>query len=115
MQDSDTFTLSTGYGAYDPLLWVVVLLVALLLAWFLRSFGRADFTVTGDKAKPFLSGNEEPEKDAVHIRASNLYWGFTEALDGYYKRLVPLHSALMTDYILWLLGSLAVLLLLVLT
>lgn len=115
MQDSISLTLVTGSGAWNAALWLVALVVAWLVAWFLRSFGRGDFVDSGDKAKPFLSGNEEPAKEAVHIRASNLYWGFTEALEGYYKRLVPLHTGVVTDYALWLLGVCALLLMLVLT
>ena len=114
MEDPNNFTLATGAGTWNALLWLGALLVAWLVAWFLRSFGRGDFVAVGDKAKPFLSGNAEPEKEAVHIRASNLYWGFTEALEGYYKRLAPLHSGIVTDYALWLLGSTALLILLLL-
>ena len=114
MEGTNLFTLTTGSGGWNAISWLVGLTVAFLVAWFLRSFGRSGFQPSGDKAKPFISGNEEPEKEAVHIRASNLYWGFTEALEGYYRRLVPLHTGSVVDYVLWLLGVTALLILLVL-
>ena len=105
--------LNTGYGSWNPLYWVAILVVAWLVAWFVRSFGRADFRNVGDKDMPFISGNETLPDDQTHIGGSNLYWGFTEALQGYYKRLVPLHTGDVSDYILWLLGTIALVFVLV--
>jgi hypothetical protein len=55
----------------------------------------------------------EPEKGAVHIRASNLYWGFSEALKGYYEQVVPAHSGSVVDYVVWYLLVTAALLIIV--
>jgi hypothetical protein len=115
MQPSENpFTLVTGSGSWNAILWLVALLVAWMVAWFIRSFGRPGYREGGERGKPFISGNEEPEKDAVHIRGSNLYWGFFEAMRGYYDRLKPLHTGDVGDYVLWLFGTTAVVLLLVL-
>ena len=102
-------TLQTGAGAWNPLLWLLALAVALGLALLIRTRGRKDFR-PGDGLKPFISGNEEPEGGGGHIPASNLYWGFTEAMKAYYQRLVPLHTGVPTDYVAWLLGVMAIML-----
>ena len=107
-------TLQTGAGAWNPLLWLVALGVALVVALAIRSRGRKDFR-EGVGRKPFISGNEEPENAGAHIPASNLYWGFTEAMKTYYQKLVPLHTGIPTDYVAWLLGVMALMLVVALT
>ena len=104
-----TRTLSTGVGAWSPLLWLLAFLIALAVAILIRTRGRKD-SREGDALKPFISGNEEPANAGGHIPASNLYWGFLESLKGYYTRLVPLHTGVPTDYVAWLLGVMALML-----
>ena len=99
-------TLQTGAGAWNPLLWLLALVVALGVALAIRSRGRKEFR-EGDGRKPFISGNEEPAAAGGHVPASNLYWGFLESLKGYYARLVPLHTGVPTDYVAWLLAVMA--------
>ena len=100
-------TLTTGSGTWNPLLWLLAFVVALGIAWLIRTRGRKDFR-PGDGLKPFISGNDEPADGGGHIPASNLYWGFTEAMKAYYQRLVPLHTGVPTDYVAWLLGVMAI-------
>ena len=102
-------TLTTGAGAWSPLLWLMAFAVALAIALVIRSRGRPDFR-EGEGRKPFLSGNEEPGNAGGHIPASNIYWGFLESLRSYYKRMVPVHTGVPTDYIVWLLGVMALML-----
>ena len=104
-----TQTMTTGFGAWNPLLWLLAFLIALAVAILIRSRGRKDFR-EGAGRKPFISGNEEPENGGGHVPASNLYWGFTEAMKAYYQRLVPLHTGVPTDYVAWLLGVMALML-----
>ena len=104
-----SWTLTTGSGAWNPLLWLLAFIVALGIAVAIRAFGRKDFRA-GAQAKPFISGNEEPADGGGHIPASNMYWGFLEAMKSYYQRLVPLHTGVPTDYVAWLLGVMALML-----
>ena len=106
---SMAWTLTTGSGTWNPLLWLLAFVVALGIAGLVRARGRKDFR-PGDGLKPFISGNEEPENGGGHIPASNLYWGFTEAMKAYYQRLVPLHTGVPTDYVACLLGVMALML-----
>ena len=102
-------TQQTGAGAWNPLLWLAALAVGLVVALAIRSRGRKDFR-EGAGRKPFISGNEETARGGSHIPASNMYWGFLESLKGYYARLVPAHTGVPTDYVAWLLGILALML-----
>ena len=104
-----TQTLTTGAGYWNPLLWLAALVIALAVAVLVRARGRRDYR-EGAQAQPFISGNEEPAGGAGHIPASNLYWGFLESLKTYYDRLVPLHTGIPTDYVAWLLGIMALML-----
>lgn len=109
-----TQTLITGSGYWNPLLWLLALVVGLVVALAIRSRGRKDFR-EGEGRAPFISGNKEPEQGGGHIPASNIYWGFLESLKGYYARLVPLHTGVPTDYVAWLLGIMALMLVVALT
>jgi hypothetical protein len=103
----DTFTLETGTGFWDPIVWIIVFIVAFLIALAIWLLGEKGYRPGTQQVKPYLSGNVEPEKADVHMRAGNLYWGFTEAMKGYYSRLVPLHTGMLNDYVLWFLGVMA--------
>jgi hypothetical protein len=107
-------TLYTGYGAWNPLFWIFGFVVALIISWLILRRGESGCKNYTEQVKPYLSGNAEPEKGDVHIRAGNMYWGFTEALKGYYEILVPLHTGILTDYILWFLGVMALIMVIVL-
>ncbi len=107
------WTLQTGHGSWNPILWLLAFIVAMGLAWLIRARGRRD-NRAGDALKPFISGNEEPADGAGHIPASNLYWGFTDSLKAYYQKITPLHSGRVTDYLTWMLGVTAVMMIVVL-
>ena len=101
--------LDTSGGFWDPVLWVIAFVVVILLAYIVRSFGRTDYSGTGDQRKPYFSGVAEPSKDASHIRAGNIYWGFLETLKGYYNFMMNLHTGIINDYVAWFVGVTALL------
>jgi hypothetical protein len=96
-------TVATGFGFWNPLIWIVVIVVSFLFSWILWRCGEADYEETIEQTAPYLSGIAEPEKGIVHIRAGNMYWGFTKALSEYYDHLIPLHSGVVNDYVSWFL------------
>jgi hypothetical protein len=102
------WTLHTGFGAWNPAIWLAAFAVAVVVTLLIRAWGRKDYRKGTNQTKPFISGNEEPSHSGGHIPASNLYWGFLESLKAYYERLVPLHTGVPTDYLIWLLGVMAV-------
>jgi len=106
-------TLTTGSGFWNPVVWLIAITVVLVVVYLIWRRGEAGYTAGSAQVKPFISGNPEPSKKAVHVPASNLYWGFTEAMSGYYSRVIPLHTGIVTDYLLWVLWVTAVLFFLV--
>ena len=104
-------TLETGYGVWSALYWLLGLVVLFIIVYFIYSLGGKTVKASGDKGKPFLSGNEM-EKEKIHVKASNMYWGFTEALKSYYTPLKGGHTGNINDYVGWFVLALAVILIL---
>lgn len=104
--------LFTGNGFWHPLLWLLALAIALIVVLIIWSFGSPGYQRGTEQTKPFLSG--QPEKEKEHVRASNIYWGFLEALKGYYDPLVGGHTGIGSDYVAWFLGTLVIIAILVL-
>ncbi|HWQ65307.1 MAG TPA: hydrogenase [Methanospirillum sp.] len=109
----DAFTLHTSAGAWNPIFYLVALAITLIIGWLIWSLGRSDYDTGKNSTAPFLSGNEEPAKEDVHVRASNLYWGYTDALAGYYSFIKPFHTGNAADYLLSYLAVTALLIIVV--
>lgn len=97
----------TGQGFWDPIAWLISTALAGILVYWIWSKGRVDYKKGTEQAKPFLCGHQEPDKGEIHIRASNIYWGFVEALKGYYEPLIGAHTGELSDYVGWLVGLIA--------
>ena len=95
------FTIETGSGFWNPLMWIIIFGVAFLLAYILRGMGSAKYKDKTEQTKAFLSGNKEYDIEHMHVKASNLYWGFTTSMRGLYQVLKRLHSGNISDYVLW--------------
>ncbi|MDD5502232.1 MAG: hydrogenase [Candidatus Thermoplasmatota archaeon] len=105
-----SLTLETGSGFWTPVLLLLGLVVCIVLVLIIRAFGEKSYKRGTEQTKPFLSGNAEGNKDAMHVRAGNIYWGFLEALKGYYTPTVGAHTGDVTDYLIWYIGVMAVVL-----
>jgi hypothetical protein len=105
------FTLESGSGFWNPILWILVLLITFLLFYGIRGFGKSTYKKGTEQTKAFLSGNKEPSPEEMHVKASNLYWGFTTSMKSLYSVLRKMHTGNTSDYILWFVLVLAVLLL----
>ena len=106
-------SLSTGTGYWNPLAWLLATVVAAVIVYLIWRRGESGYKKGTLQTTPFISGNPEPEKGKVHVRASNLYWGYLDALKGYYDLIVPVHTGVVNDYLLWYLGVTAVLIIVV--
>ena len=102
-------TLQTNHGGWSARPCVLVFVAAVGVALWIRSVGRGDTRTGGDSQKPFISGNDLANPEDARVAASHMYWGFLEALRGYYSRLMEFHSGVLTDYVMWFLVVLAVL------
>ena len=108
-----TQTLLTGTGNWNPLAWILGIAVALVIAYLIWARGEAGWKAGTSQTEPFISGNPEPQKRQVHIPSGNLYWGYLEAMKGYYERIVPLHTGDLNDYMTWYLSVMLTILVLV--
>ena len=106
-------TFETGNGFWNPLIWIVVVIIAFLLAYILRGFGKKEYKKETDQVKSFLSGNPEYENEKMHVKGSNIYWGFTESLKWIFDLLKKMHTGDISDYMLWFVIIMAVLFLIV--
>jgi hypothetical protein len=106
-------TLNTGAGYWNPLALVLVSAVAVMVVYVIWRRGEGSYKKGTAQTTVFISGNPEPERGAVHIRGGNLYWGYTEGIKGFYDWIVPLHTGITTDYLLWIFWVTAVLLIVV--
>ena len=99
----DTFlkNLVTGSGFWNPLVWGLAIIIALLLIYIIRGFGKKDYKKDTEQTKAFLSGNPEYSKNEMHIKGKNLYWGFTKTLNSVYNVLEDMHNGNASDYVLW--------------
>ena len=101
--------ISTGSGFWSPLVWGAAMLIILLIALGIRKLGKKDYKEKTGQTQAFLSGNPEYEKEQMHVKASNMYWGFMESMKWLYKSLNKIHTGVVSDYVLWFIVVLAVL------
>lgn len=94
-------TLSTDSGMWNPLIWGTAIVIIFLIVYIIRGFGKKGCKKDTEQTKVFLSGNPEYEKEQMHVKASNVYWGFMESLRWLFKVLDKMHTGNVSDYILW--------------
>jgi len=111
--DSILKTLTTGSGFWNPLVWIFTIAIVLLLMYILRGFGNKGYKEGTEQTKSFLSGNEEYEKEKMHVKASNVYWGFLETFRWLYKRFDKMHTGNVSDYVLWFVVIMGILFLII--
>ena len=46
----------------------------------------------------------------MHIKGSNVYWGFTESLKWFFDYLKKIHTGNVSDYVLWFVIIIAIML-----
>jgi len=106
-------TLKTGSGFWNPIIWIIVIAVAFLLVYVIRSLAKKEYKEKTGQTQSFLSGNPEYEKEDMHVKGSNVYWGFTEALKSVYGVLRKIHTGNASDYVLWFVVVMGILLIIV--
>ena len=94
-------TLNTGNGYWNPLILLIILVISFLIIYIIRGFGNKSYKKGTDQTQVFLSGNKEYPKDQMHVKGSNMYWGFTVSLKWFYDFLKKMHNGCINDYILW--------------
>lgn len=105
--------LETGSGLWAPIAWTISFAVAMIIGWLIRNIGESGCQKDSDQTQVFISGEDEKifaEQD-VHIVGGNLYWGYFEVLKKYYEKLTALHTGVVSDYMLWMVSTLVIVIL----
>ena len=106
----ESLTLNSPSGFWNPIVWLALLIVFAVIGYIIYSRGNRSYKPNTDQVKPYLSGNEVEDVEEIRVRAGDIYWGFIEALKGYYNVLMRMHTGDIRDYILWYLGLGAIIL-----
>ena len=85
----------TEAGFWNPLLWMLSLLIILVIVLAIRSRGQKRYRHGTKQTLPFFSGNVAP---AENVRSGNLYWGLFQATRRYYNWLIKAHTGIVNDY-----------------
>jgi hypothetical protein len=94
-------------GFWDPIVWILAFVVALLVTYFIRSRGEKAHK-KGVQGEEFLMANPRLPAGKTHIRAHNIYWGFFEGLKRYYDPTISTHTGIVNDYIIWFVALIAI-------
>lgn len=95
-------------GIWSPLVMILVIAVTTLVAYLFYYMGNSSYTRTKYKGEPFISGNAPPtDVSKIHVGGDNLFWGFTEALEKYFDKVIKGHTGVINDYIYWMVLSIA--------
>ena len=104
-------TLKTGMGFWNPLTWITAFIIIFLIVFIFRGMGNKSYKKGTGQTQAFLSGNKEYEKHQMHVQSSNLYWGWTESLKWVIDTLKKMHTGNVSDYVLWFIVVMGLLLL----
>jgi hypothetical protein len=105
--------LETGSGFWSAIVWVILILIIGSIVYYIRNKGEKGYKKNTNQDKPFISGNPETTKEGSHLNEKHLYWGFMEALKGYYDPLVKIHTGDINDYSGWIVIMTAIILIIV--
>ena len=94
--------LTYGYAVWSPIVWLVVLVVLGVIVLYVRSRGQKRYKKGTAQTDVFISGIQVPPAEQRHVPAHNIYWGFFEALKGFYNTMMRPHTGIINDYILWM-------------
>ena len=92
---------------WSPLILLLTFLILLIMAIIFRDRGQKSYKKGTGQTKIFLSGEDEPDAEAVHVKAHNMYWGFFEAMKRYYEPTIKAHTGIINDYLLWFVSVIA--------
>ncbi len=83
-------------GNWNPAVFLLSILIVGIIVWIIRRSGEKDCREEGCKTLPFFSGDL-----VAGGGIGNFYWGFLEAMEGYYRTMSRLHSGMINDYVYW--------------
>ena len=94
-------TFDTGNGFWNPVLWLIAFVIIFLIIYIIRGFGNNSYKKGTGQTQVFLSGNSESDFESMHVKSSNLYWGWMESMKWIIDSLKSIHTGSVSDYVLW--------------
>jgi len=98
----------SGFAFWNPIIWVIAFIVVMAVTYYFRSRGQKTYKKNTEQTQIFLCGEEVPEPEQRHVGTDNVYWGFFEALEGYYENIIKPHTGIVSDYIIWFMVIIAI-------
>lgn len=91
--------IETSMGRWNPLIFLIAFIAVIIIVFIIRSFGNRHYDKhdKSGQAKPFASGNVDYTQD--NMGASNIYWGFFDALNWLYRPMTAMHTGIINDYL----------------
>jgi hypothetical protein len=93
---------------WNPVACIIAFVVLVAIIYLFRSRGQKKYKKGTAQTQIFLSGEEAPGAEQRHIKAHNIYWGFSQALKRYYDPTIKAHTGIINDYIIWFITLVAV-------
>lgn len=98
---------------WNPVLWLTLLVIVMLGVFIVIIGGdnergsmlQTRETATDGKYATFFSGEQQLHS---HMGGSDLFWGFKHDMKPYFEFIEEKHSGVLTDYTLWMIVAMAV-------
>lgn len=100
-------------GYYNPINWLILFVILLigfiLIALFnIKKNTSVDMKFKGTKYETFTGGEKE---EYTHVSGNDFLWGLRHQFRPYFDGLKTAHSGVVNDYVLWVVATLAVVIL----
>jgi len=92
---------------WNPIICIIALVILIAVTCLFRSRGQKKYKEGTAQTQIFLSGEEPPAVEQIHIKSHNIYWGFFQILKRYYDPSVRAHTGIINDYIIWFIALVA--------
>jgi hypothetical protein len=94
----------TSLPFWNPVICIIAFVIFIAVTLLFRSRGQKRYKEGTAQTEVFLSGEEPPAADQIHVKSHNIYWGFFRALKQYYGPAVRGHTGIINDFIIWLIA-----------
>lgn len=100
-------SIETSSGIWYPILMIIASAITFFISYSIWRRGEKSYKKNTEEDDIFFAGNPSPTGELAHVRGKNLGWGFVEAFKGFYLEMRKMHNGIINDYVGWLIGALA--------
>ena len=94
----------TSLPFWNPVICIIAFVTLIAVTLLFRSRGQKKYKEGTVQTEIFLSGEEPPVVEEIHVKSHNIYWGFFRTLQQYYDPTVKAHTGVVNDFIIWLIA-----------